>query len=95
MTYDRFYSSDTQVFWTCNALLKKRTINHLTEIRAVRGWRLIAFIHRLRHHYRWPIHVEYRGPQNFSHYSLKAEADRSALRFPRSARALRHSEAGE
>jgi hypothetical protein len=88
MTQDNFYSSDSQVFWTCKALLDGRTISHRTEIREVRGWRLGAIIHRLRRHYDWPIHTEYRGPQNVAHYSLKAEIDRAALRFPRSARAL-------
>lgn len=88
MTIDKFYSNETQVFWTCKALLDKRTINHRTEIREVRGWRLGAIIHRLIHHYGWPIHAEYRGPQNVAHYSLKAGADRAKLRFPPSARAL-------
>lgn len=88
MTHENFYSSDSQVFWTCKALLEGRTISHKTEIREVRGWRLGAIIHRLRHHYNWPIHAEYRGPQNVAHYSLKAGIDRGKLRFPRSAKAL-------
>ncbi len=88
MSKDQFYSSDSQVFWTCKALLDGRTISHKTEIREVRGWRLGAIIHRLRHEYGWPIQTEYRGPQNVAHYSLKAGIDRAALRFPRSARAL-------
>ncbi len=88
MTNENFYSSDSQVFWTCKALLDGRTISHKTEIREVRGWRLGAIIHRLRHDYGWPIQAEYRGPQNVAHYSLKAEIEQTALRFPRSARAL-------
>jgi hypothetical protein len=88
MTQANFYSSDSQVFWTCKALMDGRTISHKTEIREVRGWRLGAIIHRLRHTYGWPIHAEYRGPQNVAHYSLKEGIDRAALRFPRSARAL-------
>ncbi|MFD0860415.1 hypothetical protein [Roseovarius aquimarinus] len=88
MKHDNFYSSDSQVFWTCKALLDGRTISHKTEIREVRGWRLGAIIHRLRHEFGWPIQTEYRGPQNVAHYSLKAGIDRAALQFPRSARAL-------
>jgi len=95
MTQDRMYSSDSQVFWTCKALLDLRTISHKTEIREVRGWRLGAIIHRLRRHYGWPILVEYRGPQNVAYYSLKAGIDRAALRFPRSARALGNSGAAQ
>ena len=93
MPHDQTYSSDSQVFWTCKALLDGRTINHRTEIREVRGWRLGAIIHRLRHHYGWPIHAEYVGPQNVAHYSLKAGIDRTKLRFPRSARALGRGDA--
>jgi len=88
MTHDGFYSSDTQVFWTCKALMDGRTISHETEIAEVHGWRLGAIIHRLRHRYDWPIHAKYRGPQNIAHYSLKAGIDRAKLRFPRSAKAL-------
>lgn len=95
MKHDNFYSSDSQVFWTCKALLDGRTISHKTEIREVRGWRLGAIIHRLRHEYCWPIQTEYRGPQNVAHYSLKAGIDRAALRFPRSARALGNDEAAQ
>ena len=85
---DRWYSGKTQVFWTCKALLDGRTISHKTEIREVRGWRLGAIVHRLRHDYGWPIHVEYRGPQNIAHYWLDPDADRASLRLPSSARAL-------
>ncbi|MFX0544356.1 hypothetical protein ACEWPL_002290 [Roseovarius sp. S1116L3] len=95
MKHDNFYSSDSQVFWTCKALLDGRTISHKTEIREVRGWRLGAIIHRLRHDYGWPIQTEYRGPQNVAHYSLKAAIDRAELRFPRSARTLGDGEAAQ
>jgi hypothetical protein len=88
MAPNKFYSSDSQVFWTCKALLDNRTISHRPEIREVRSWRLGAIIHRLRHHYGWPIQAEYVGPQNVAHYSLKAGIDRTKLRFPRSAQAL-------
>ncbi|MCF3592468.1 hypothetical protein LZG00_00455 [Rhodobacteraceae bacterium LMO-12] len=88
MTHEIFYSGASQVYWTCKALIDGRTINHQTEIREMRGWRLGAIIHCLRHQYNWPIHAEYRGPQNVAHYSLKEGIDRAALRFPKSASAL-------
>ena len=88
MAQDEFYSKSTQVFWTCKALLEGRTISHRTEIREVHGWRLGAIIHRLKHHYGWPVQTEYRGPQNVAHYFLNAGIDRTRLRYPRSARAL-------
>jgi hypothetical protein len=89
MIDDQFYSGKTQVFWTCKALLDGRTINQQTEINEVRGWRLGAIIHRLKNEYNWPIEPDYRGPQNVAHYSLKAGIDRTTLRFPPSAKALR------
>ncbi len=93
MTHDRFYSNPTQVYWTCKALLDGRTINHRTEIREVRGWRLGAIIHRLRHEYGWPIEVEYRGSENVAHYWLKPGTERTSLRFPPSAKGLGDVEA--
>jgi hypothetical protein len=95
MINDQFYSGKTQVFWVCDVLLKQRTITHQTEIKEVRGWRLGAIIHRLIHDYGWPIHVDYRGSRNVAHYSLKAEIDRAALRFPSSARSLEKQEAAQ
>jgi len=65
-----------------------RTINQHTEISEVRGWRLGSIIHRLKHHHGWPIVADYRGPQNIAYYSLKADADKSKLRLPRSAQSL-------
>ncbi|MGP6090080.1 hypothetical protein [Antarctobacter jejuensis] len=86
--HEGFYSSQSQVYWCCKALLDGRTISHKTEIREVRGWRLGAIVHRLKHEYGWPILVEYRGPENVAYYRLCPNCDRSKLRFPRSARGL-------
>ncbi|MCI5040685.1 MAG: hypothetical protein MRY81_13485 [Donghicola eburneus] len=86
--HERFYSSPTQVFWCCKALLEGRTISHKTEIREVRGWRLGAIIHRLKASYGWTILTEYRGPDNVAHYRLSPDCDRAKLRFPPSARSL-------
>lgn len=80
-----WYSNKTQIRWTCEALLAGRTISHRTEIREVKGWRLGAIIHRLRHEFGWPIETEYRGPENVAHYRLAPDCDRKALRFPPSA----------
>ncbi|SDI11663.1 hypothetical protein [Lutimaribacter saemankumensis] len=93
MTRQKWYSGATQVYWTCKALLEGRAISHKTEIREVRGWRLGAIIHRLRHEFGWPIVTEYRGPDHVAYYSLAPGSDKAALRFPRSARAL--AEGGE
>lgn len=81
-------SSKTQVHWTCDALLKRRIISHETEIEEVKGWRLGAIIHRLRHVYGWPILVEYRGPENIAHYRLAPDCDPRKLRYPPSAKTL-------
>jgi hypothetical protein len=88
MSSNQWYSGETQVYWTCKALMDGRTISHKTEIREVRGWRLGAIIHRLKTEYRWPILVEYRGPENIADYWLSKDADLRALRLPRSAKAL-------
>ena len=88
MSSKKWYSGNTQVYWTCKALIEGRTINHRTEIREVRGWRLGAIIHRLKTEFHWPIQVEYRGPENIAHYWLSKDADIGALRLPRSAKAL-------
>ena len=95
MSSNGWYSGETQVFWTCKALLDGRTISHRTEIREVRGWRLGAIVHRLRWEYGWPIEVEYRGPENVAHYKLRPGTDPATLRFPRSARALGAPETAE
>lgn len=86
--YERWYSNPTQVFWTCDALTRGRTISHKTEIREVKGWRLGAIIHRLKVAYGWPILVELRGPENVAHYWLAPGTDLARLRFPPSAQAL-------
>ena len=88
MNSNRWYSGQSQVFWTCKALLEGRTINHRMEIREVRGWRLGAIVHRLKRHYSWPIEAEYRGPDNVAHYRLKPGTDPASLRYPRTAREL-------
>ena len=85
---NNWYLNQSQVAWTCAALLSGRKISHRAEIREARGWRLGAIIHRLRRHYGWPIATEYRGPENVAFYSLPPDCDRSNLRFPRSARHL-------
>ena len=86
--HEKFYSSPTQVFWCCKALLEGRTISHKTEIREVRGWRLGAIVHRLKSSYGWPVLTEYRGPESVAYYRLSPGCDLSKLRFPPSARAL-------
>lgn len=83
-----WYSNQSQVFWTCKALLEGRSINHMDEIGEAKGWRLGAIIHRLRRHYDWPIDTDYRGPERIAHYSLRSDADRARLKWPRSARRL-------
>jgi hypothetical protein len=95
MIDNQFYSSKTQVFWVCDVLLKQRTITHQTEIKEVHGWRLGAIIHRLKSEYGWPIQAKYLAPRNIAHYSLKAEIDRAALRFPPSAQSLAKQEAAQ
>jgi len=85
---DRWFSSPTQVFWACKALIDGRTISHKTEIREVKGWRLGAIIHLLRSKYHWPIDVEYRGPECVAHYSLRHGTDIARLNLPPSAKTL-------
>ncbi|OWU70504.1 hypothetical protein [Marinibacterium profundimaris] len=85
---DRWFSSPTQIFWTCKALLDGRTLTHKTEIREVKGWRLASICHRLKSEFGWPILVEYRGPENVAHYRLASGTDLSQLRFPPSAKSL-------
>ena len=86
---NNWFSGQTQVFWTCKALIEGRTISHRTEIREVRGWRLGAIIHRLRTEFSWPIHVEYRGADCIAYYSLVAGTDIGALKYPPSAQSLK------
>ncbi len=68
-----WYSSPTQVYCACCALLEGRTNDHRTEFREVRGWRLAASCHRLKSRY---------GRR------ILCDLHRTALRFPPSARAL-------
>ena len=88
-----WYSKKTQVFWTCEALLAGRAISHQTEILEVRGWRLGAIVHRLRHDYDWLIEAEYRGHEYIAFYRLNHDADRKKLRFLPSASMLNDEEA--
>jgi hypothetical protein len=88
MKTDRWYSSPTQVYWTCKALIDGRTISTRTEIREVRGWRLGAIVHTLRDRYGWPILADYRGPENVAYYRLAPGTDPASLRYPPSARRL-------
>lgn len=88
MQHDQFYSSATQVEWTCRALLSGRAIGHHEEIAEVQGWRLAAIVWRLKHKYGWPILTEYTGPENRAQYKLEPGCDRAKLLFPQSARHL-------
>lgn len=90
---ERWYSTPTQVFWCCKALLDGREISHRTEIREVKGWRLAAICERLKKRYGWPILTDYRGPENVAYYRLSPGTDPAKLRFPPSARTL--AEGGE
>lgn len=86
--HENFYSSPTQVYWCCKALIDGRTISHRTEIREVKGWRLGAIIHVLKSKYDWPIVAEYRGPENVAYYRLPSGAAIASLKFPPSAASL-------
>ncbi|MEO9516086.1 MAG: hypothetical protein ABJH45_02545 [Paracoccaceae bacterium] len=85
---DHWHSNRTQIFWTCLALAQGRTINHMHEIGEVKGWRLGAIIHNLRHNYAWPIHTDYKGPERIAHYRLGPDVNVSALKYPRSAKGV-------
>ncbi|OWJ76173.1 hypothetical protein [Haematobacter genomosp. 1] len=86
--HDMTFSSPTQVYWTCAALLGGRAIGHGDEIAEVNGWRLAAIVWRLKHYYGWPIDTDYIGPENHARYKLAVGCDRSKLRLPPSARRL-------
>lgn len=85
---DKWFSSPTQVFWACQALISGRVISHKTEIREVKGWRLGAIIHLLKSKYKWPIEVEYRGAECVAHYRLAPGTAMESLKFPPSAKSL-------
>lgn len=85
---DRWFSGETQVYWTCKALIDGRVISHRTEIREIRGWRLGAIIHRLKWEFHWPIDVDYKGPENVAHYRLRPGTEIARLKFPPSAAGL-------
>ena len=82
---DRWYSSPTQVFWTCKALIDGREISHKTEIREVKGWRLAAICERLRREFSWPIDTVYRGADAIAYYRLRPGTDPAKLHYPPSA----------
>ena len=82
---DRWYSSPTQVFWTCKALIDGREISHKTEIREVKGWRLAAITERLRKEYGWPIDTVYRGADSIAYYRLRPGTNPQTLGYPPSA----------
>ena len=84
-----WHSSHTQIHWTCAALTEGRTITHLDEIGEVQGWRLGAIVHNLRHRYKWPILVDYRGPERIAHYRLRPGCNALSLDYPRSAKGVR------
>ena len=86
---DHWHSNPTQIYWTCKALIQGRIITHKDEIGEVQGWRLGAIVHNLRVKYHWPIHTEYRGPENIAHYSLPVGCEWRFLAFPLSARRLK------
>jgi hypothetical protein len=83
-----WHSNHSQVYWTCMALAKGRSINHMDEIGEAKGWRLGAIIHNLRSKYNWPIHTDLQGPERIAHYSLAKGTDWRGLEFPRSAKAV-------
>ena len=83
-----WYSSPTQRFWTCKALIEGRVISTNMEINEVQGWRLAAIIHALAKDYGWPIESEYRGKANIKHYWLRPGTDPATLRYPLSAKTL-------
>lgn len=89
MTDRHCHSNQTQVYWTCKAPLEGRTITHLDEIGEVQGWCLCAITQNLRSNYDWPIHSNYRCPQNIAHCWLRKGVVRRGLRFPKSASKLR------
>lgn len=86
--HNKLYSSPTQVYWCCKALIDGRTISHRTEIREVKGWRLGAIVHVLKSKYDWPFLVEYRGSENVAYYRLAPDTLLASLKFPPSAASL-------
>jgi len=85
---ERWFSSPTQVYWACKALIDGRVISHKTEIREVKGWRLGAIVHLLKSKYHWPIDVEYKGADCVAHYRLRPGTDAVRLKYPPSAQTL-------
>lgn len=88
-----WHSSETQIYWTCEALIERRFMSYKIEIREVRCWRLAAIVHCLKDEFGWPITTQYRCPENVGHYMLRDVANVSKLRFSTSAQALSDEEA--
>jgi len=85
---EHWHSGETQIFWTCKALIDGRKISHMDEIGEVQGWRLGAIIFKLKREYDWPICAEYKPPENIAYYKLAPGIDWRSLRFPKSAQGL-------
>ena len=85
---DRWYSSQTQRSWACEALLSGRVLTTQAEIGEVRGWRLAAIIHALKDEYGGPIESAYRGAANIKPYWLQSGTDPAKLQYPPCARHL-------
>lgn len=83
-----WHSGETQIYWTCKALIGGRTISHIDEIGEVQGWRLGAIICALKRKYDWPIRADYKAPENVAYYTLAPDTDWRKLKFPQSARSL-------
>lgn len=67
---DRWFSSPTQVFWACKALIEGRTISHNSKIHEAKGWRLAAILEQLKNNYSWPIIAASDGPENIAYFRL-------------------------
>lgn len=76
-------SSDSQIRWTCLQLLAGREISHACEIEEVRGWRLSAIIHKLRHQHNWPI-ITRCDSNRIGYYRLGKGVDTEELQKPKS-----------
>ena len=86
---EHWYSNNSQIYWTCKALVQGRVITHRDEIGEVNGWRLGAIVHNLKSKYHWPIQTEYKGKENLAHYALPEGFTWRLLDFPLSARKLK------
>lgn len=85
---ESWFSSPTQVYWTCKALIDWREISHKTEIREVKGWRLAAICERVRREFGWPSVTTHCDADAITSYRLRPGTDPAKLRFPPSAQHL-------